>query len=113
MEKKHVSLNLVRSYWANLGSYRERRHACAHNAFLDCRSWHHRRNHRRRRHPHVFAPDKRTISSRRPHFFHTGRNSGSVPLLEVEYPFPCHLNLTAATLSSDAVIVALIENLKS
>jgi uncharacterized membrane protein YeaQ/YmgE (transglycosylase-associated protein family) len=31
--------------------------------------------------PHVFAPDKRTISSRRPHFFHTGRDPGSLHLL--------------------------------
>jgi len=41
---------------------------------------HHRIDHRRRGYPHVFAPDKRTISSRRPHFFHTWRDPGSLHL---------------------------------
>ena len=38
-------------------------------------------DHRRRRYSHVFTPDKRTISSRRPHFFDTGCDPGSVRLL--------------------------------
>src|ERR1019366_130182 len=79
--KKYVSLNLVYSYWANLGGYREIGDASAHNDLLDDRARHHRIDHRRRRYPHVFAPDKRTISSGRPHFFHTGRDPGSLHLL--------------------------------
>jgi len=43
--------------------------------------------HRRRRYPHVFTPDKRTIPSRRPHFIHTGRDSGSLHLLQAEDSF--------------------------
>src|SRR5216684_8910063 len=79
--KKYVSLNLVCSYWANLGRYREIGDARAHDDLLDDRARHHRRDNRRRRYTHVFAPDKRTISSRRPHFFHTGREPGSLHLL--------------------------------
>src|SRR5664279_5001538 len=37
--------------------------------------------HRRLRYPHVFAPGKRSISSRRPHFLHTRRDPGSLHLL--------------------------------
>ena len=33
--------------------------------------------HRRLRYPHVFAPGKRSISSRRPHFLHTRRDPAS------------------------------------
>lgn len=61
---------------ADLGGYRERRHARAHDDFLDARARHHRRDHRRQRYPHAFTPDKPTISSRRPHFFHIGRDPG-------------------------------------
>ena len=53
----------------------------AKSVLLDDRARHHRIDYRRRRYPHVFAPDKRTISSRRPHFFHTGRDPGSLHLL--------------------------------
>jgi hypothetical protein len=79
--KKYVSLNLVYSYWTNLGGYREIGDARAHNDVLDDRAWHHRIDHRRRPYPHVRTPDKRTISSRRTHFFHTGRDPGSLHLL--------------------------------
>src|SRR5579872_369716 len=79
--KKYVSLSLVHSYWTNLGDCREIGDARAHNDLLDDCARHHRIDHRRRRYPHVFAPDKRTISSRRPHFFHTGRDTGSLHLL--------------------------------
>src|SRR5712692_6368785 len=85
--KKYVSLNLVYSHWANLGGYREIGDARAHNDLLDDRARHHRIDHRRRRYPHVFAPDKRTISSRRPHFFHTWRDPGSLRLLQAEDSF--------------------------
>src|ERR1700674_271275 len=79
--KKYVSLNLVYSHWANLGGYREIGDARAHNDLLDDRARHHRIDPGRRPYPHVFAPDKRTISSCRPHFFHTGRDPGSLHLL--------------------------------
>src|SRR4030095_17094195 len=48
---------------------------------------HHRIDHRRRGYPHVFAPDNRTIPSRRPHFFHTWRDPGPLRLYQAEYPF--------------------------
>ncbi len=54
--------------------------ARAHDDFLDNRARHHRIDHRRRGYPHVFAPDNRTISSRRPHFFYTGRDPGPLRL---------------------------------
>src|SRR5229473_3804862 len=79
--KKYVSLNLVYSYWANLGRYREIGDARAHGDLLDDRARRHRIDPWRWRYPHVFAPDKRTISSRRPHFIHTGRDPGSLHLL--------------------------------
>src|ERR1700693_671797 len=79
--KKYVSLNLVRSHRANLGGYREIGDARAYDDLLDDRARHHRVDHRRRRYPHVFPPDKRTISSRRPHFFDTGRDPDSLHLL--------------------------------
>src|SRR5580700_4087330 len=82
-----VSLNLVHSYWANLGGYREIGDACAHNDLLDDRARHPRIDHRWRRYPHVFAPDKRTIPSRRSHSFHTGRDPGSLHLLQAEDSF--------------------------
>src|ERR1019366_3104991 len=85
--KKYVSLNLVYSYWVNLGGYREIGDARAYNDLLDDRARHHRIDHRRLRYPHVFAPDKQTISSRRPHFFHTGRDPGSLHLLLAEDSF--------------------------
>jgi uncharacterized membrane protein YeaQ/YmgE (transglycosylase-associated protein family) len=38
---------------------------------------------------HMFShPDKPTLSSRRPHFFHTGRDPGSFHLLQAEDSFP-------------------------
>ncbi len=49
--------------------------------FWTNRARHNRIDHRRRRHPHVFAAWKRTISSRWPHFFHPGRDPGSLHLL--------------------------------
>jgi len=79
--KKYVSLNLVCSYWANLGGYRKIGDAHAHDDLLDDRARHHRINHRRRRYPHALAPDKQPISSRRPHLLHTGRDPGSFHLL--------------------------------
>src|SRR6202030_4639977 len=60
---KYVPLNLVYSHWANLGGYREIGDARPHNDVLDDRAWHHRIDHRRCCYPHVFAPEKRTISS--------------------------------------------------
>jgi hypothetical protein len=78
---KRVSLNLVYFYWANLGGHCEIGDARAHNDLLDDHPRHHWINHRGRRYPHVFAPDKRTISSRRPDFFHTGRDPGPLHLL--------------------------------
>ena len=56
--KKHVSLDLVRSDWASLGLHREIGDARAHNALLDGRAGYHRVDHRRRRFPYVFTPDK-------------------------------------------------------
>jgi hypothetical protein len=79
--KKRVSLNLVHSYWASLGGYREIGDARAHNDLLDNCAWHHRINPWGCRYPHVFAPDKRTISSRRSDLFHTGRDPHSLHLL--------------------------------
>src|ERR1035437_7310176 len=79
--KKYVSLNLVCSYWANLWGYREIGDARAYDDLLDDHARHHRIDHRRRRYPHVFAPGKRSISSRRPHFLHTRRDPGSLHLL--------------------------------
>jgi hypothetical protein len=79
--KKLVSLNLVYSDWANLGGYREIGDARAHNDLLDNRARHLRIDPWGCRYPHVFAPDKQTISSRRPDFFHTGRDPDSLHLL--------------------------------
>src|ERR1700719_2555801 len=81
MEERYVSLCLVYSHWANLGRHREIGDACAHYDLLDDRARYHRIDHRRRRDPHVFAPNERTISSRRPHSFHTRRDPRSLPLL--------------------------------
>src|SRR5579864_2587608 len=81
MEKKRVSHHLVCSYWADFGGYREISDACAHNDVLDHRARHYRIDTWGRRHPHVFPPGKRTISSRRPGFFHPGRDSVSLHLL--------------------------------
>src|ERR1039457_2392501 len=85
--KKYASLDLVHSHWADLGGYREIGDARAYDDLLDDRARHHRIDHRRRRYPHVFAPDKRTISSRRPHFFHNRRDPDSLPLLLAEESF--------------------------
>src|SRR5580700_10941072 len=79
--KRYVSLNLVCSYWADLGGHRKIGDARAPNGLLDDRARHHRIDPRRRRYPHVFARDKRTISSRRSQIFHTGRDPDSVHLL--------------------------------
>jgi hypothetical protein len=81
MEKKRVSPNLVHSYRANLGGHCEIGDARAHNALLDDRARHHWIDHRGRSYPGVYAPYKRTISSRWPDFFHTGRDSDSLHLL--------------------------------
>jgi hypothetical protein len=51
--------------------------------FLDDCARHHWIDHRWRRHAHVFAAGKRTIPSRRPHFFHTRRDPGSLYLLQI------------------------------
>src|ERR1039457_5313667 len=75
--KKYVSLDLVRSYWANLGGCREIGDARAPNDLLDDRARHYRIDPRRCRYAHVFAPEKRPVSSRRPHFLHPGRDPGS------------------------------------
>ena len=79
--KNYVSPNLVYPHWANLGPYREIGDARAYNDLLDDRPRHRRIDHRRLRYPHAVAPDKQTISSRWPHFFHTGRDLGSLHLL--------------------------------
>src|SRR5258708_2032445 len=81
LEERYVSLNLVYSYWARLGGYREIGDARAYDDLLDDRARHPRFDHRRRRYPYVFAAGKRTISSRRLHFFHTGCNLDSLHLL--------------------------------
>src|SRR5206468_11760455 len=85
--KNYDSLNLVHCCWVDRWGYREISDARAHDDFLDNRARHHRVDYRRRGYPYVFAPDKRTISSRRPHFFHTWRDSGSLHLHQAEYPF--------------------------
>jgi hypothetical protein len=56
--KKRVSLNLVHSNWAIIGSYCEISNACAHYDLSDDRTWHHRINPWGCRYPHVFAPHK-------------------------------------------------------
>src|SRR6266513_5827523 len=86
--KNYASLNLVHHCWVDRGRDREIGYARAHDDFLDNRARHHRIDHRRRGYPHVFAPDNRTISSRRPHFFHTWRNPASLRLHQTAYPFP-------------------------
>src|SRR6266700_3330934 len=83
----YASLNLVHYRWVYRGDYREIGDARAHDDFLDNRARYHRIDHRRRRYPHVFAPDNRTISSCRSHFFHTWRDPGSLRLHQAEYPF--------------------------
>lgn len=85
--KKYVSLDLVCSHWANLGSYRKIGDARTYDDLLDHRARRHRIDLGRRRYSHIFAPDKRTISSRRLDFFHTGRDAGSLHLLQVEDSF--------------------------
>ena len=85
--ENYDSLNLVHCCWVDRGGYREISDARAHDDFLDNRARHHRIDHRRRGYPHVFAPDNRTIPSRRPHFFHTWRDPGPLRLHQAEYPF--------------------------
>jgi hypothetical protein len=85
--KNYDSLNLVHCCWVDRGRYREISDARAHDDFLDNRAGHHRVDHRRRGYPHVFAPDNRTIPSRRPHFFHPWRDPGPLRLHQAEYPF--------------------------
>ncbi len=78
--KNYDSLNLVHCCWVDRGRDRKIGDARAHDDFLDNRARHHRIDYRRRRYPHVFAADDRTISSRRPHFFYTWRDLGSLHL---------------------------------
>src|SRR6266498_5969515 len=78
--KNYDSFNLVHCCWVDRGGYREVCDARAHDDFLDNHARHHRIDHRRRGYPHVFAPHNRTISSRRPHFFYTGRDPGPLRL---------------------------------
>ena len=85
--RNYDSLNLVHCCWVDRGGHREIDDARAHDDFLDNRARHHRVDHRRGGYPHVFAPDNRTISSRRPHFFHTWRDPDSLRLHQAEYPF--------------------------
>ena len=69
--KKYVSPNLVYSYWANLGGYRQIDDAHAHDDLPDDRARHHWIDHRRRRYPFVISIEERTIPSRRSHLLHT------------------------------------------
>src|SRR5438094_1340209 len=109
--KNYASLNLVHSCRVDRGGYSEIRHARAHDNFLDNRARHHRIDHRRRGYPHVFAPDNRTISSRRPYFFHTWRDPGSLCLHQAEYPFPPRsLRASSSTVSSPAAAVSCGRN---
>src|SRR5207249_6804391 len=85
--KNYDSLNLVHYCWVDREGYREMSDARAHDDFLDNRARHHRIDPRRHGYLHVFASDNGTISSRRPHFFHTWRDPGSLHLLYAEYPF--------------------------
>src|SRR5258708_40174247 len=80
-EEKYVSPDLVCSYWADLGLYREIGDARTHDDVLDDRAGHHRIHPRRRRYPDVFAPVQPAISSRWSHFFHAGRDPGPLYLL--------------------------------
>src|SRR5437899_12394327 len=79
--KNYVSLTLVHCCWVDRGRYREIGDARAHDDFLDNRARHHWIDHRRSRYPHLLPPFKRTISSRRSHFFHPRRDSDSLHLL--------------------------------
>src|SRR5256886_7060507 len=79
--ENYVSLNLVHSCWVDRGRDREIGDARAYDDFLDDRARHHRIDHRRRGYPHLFAPLKRKISSRRPDFFYPWRDPGSLHLL--------------------------------
>src|SRR5438132_8422260 len=85
--KNYASLNLVHSRWVDRGRYREIGDARTYDDFVDNRARPRRLDHRRRVYPHVFAPDNRTISSRRPHFFHTRRDPGSLHLHQAEHSF--------------------------
>ena len=86
-EVNYVSSNLVYSGWVNRRRDREICHAYPHDDFLDDCARHHWIDHRRRRHPHVFAAGNRTIPSRRPHFFHARGDPGSLYLLQIADSF--------------------------
>jgi len=83
--ERYVSLTLVFDYWATRRAYLEIRDARASDPHVDNRARRHRIAPRRRRYPPGFSPQKRTISSSRPHFFYTGRNPGSLHLLQAKY----------------------------
>jgi len=68
------SLGLIRSYRRSVMPV-------SYDDLLDDRARHHRIDHRRRFTQMFFAPDKRTISSRRSHFFHLGADPDSLHLL--------------------------------
>src|SRR5438874_11694040 len=87
-EENYASLNLVHSCWTDRGGDCEIGHACAHDYFLDHRARHHRIDHRRRSHSHVFTTGQCAIPSGWSHFFHPGSDSGSLHLLQTEDPFP-------------------------
>ena len=91
--ENYVSFNLVHSGWVNRGRDREIGHAHPHDDFLDDCAWDNWIDHRRRGHAHVFAAGKRTIPSRRPHFFHTRRGPGSLYLLQIEDSFSSRLSV--------------------
>src|SRR5437588_856890 len=80
-EENYASLNLVHSCWTDRGGDCEIGHACAHDYFLDHRARHHRIDHRRRSHSHVFTTGQCAIPSGWSHFFHPGSDSGSLRLL--------------------------------
>src|SRR5438552_19130117 len=83
--KNYVSLNLVHYCWVDRGRDREIGNARAYDDFLDNRARHHRIDHLRCCHAHLFASLERTISSRESHFFHPRSNPVPVPLLSVPH----------------------------
>src|ERR1039457_721916 len=78
---KNVSSDLVCAYWATIGVDREIGDARTHDDVLDNRARHRRVASRRRRYPHDSLLENRTISSRLPHFFNSGRDPDSLHLL--------------------------------
>src|ERR1039458_7072388 len=85
MEERYVSLTVVFDYRATRRAYLEIRDARASDPHVDNRAWRHRIAPGGRRYPHGFSAQKRTISSSGPDFFYTGRNPGSLHLLQAEY----------------------------